>query len=236
MESIAVVPLGGRHVNHFWRLLYSLSIPFATLLDIDLGREGAGWTRVKYVLQQLRSIGYPEEDVLQFEHDGNSYSLSTKQLNALHSKNANSSLSELALWRSHLETFGVFFSHPIDVDFLMLRRFPDAYKTSGEGDGPQFPTEDEARELYVRNATLAVTGEEGLQLYQGQDAFSMDLFAWYRYLFLQRSKPSTHIIALTTIGSAQLKSKCPPVFKRLYKAYIDQLHEKAHPDAPNTSK
>ena len=40
---ISVVPLGGRHVNHFWRLLHSLDIPFLTLLDLDLEKEGAGW-------------------------------------------------------------------------------------------------------------------------------------------------------------------------------------------------
>ena len=31
----SVVPLGGRHVNHFWKLLSSLEIPFLTLLDLD---------------------------------------------------------------------------------------------------------------------------------------------------------------------------------------------------------
>ena len=33
-SSIAVVPLGGRHVNHFWRLLNALGIPHVTLLDL----------------------------------------------------------------------------------------------------------------------------------------------------------------------------------------------------------
>ena len=40
---ISVVPLGGRHVNHFWRLLSSLSIPYITLLDLDRERQG-GWS------------------------------------------------------------------------------------------------------------------------------------------------------------------------------------------------
>ncbi|WP_255458574.1 ATP-dependent endonuclease [Aliivibrio sp. SR45-2] len=39
-HSISVVPLGGRHVNHFWRLLNSLKIPFVTLLDFDIDRNG----------------------------------------------------------------------------------------------------------------------------------------------------------------------------------------------------
>jgi putative ATP-dependent endonuclease of OLD family len=34
-QFISVVPLGGRHVNHFWRLLSDLGIPHLTLLDLD---------------------------------------------------------------------------------------------------------------------------------------------------------------------------------------------------------
>ena len=36
---VSVVPLGGRHVNHFWKLLKDLDIPHATLLDLDIGRR-----------------------------------------------------------------------------------------------------------------------------------------------------------------------------------------------------
>ena len=39
---VAMVPLGGRHTNHFWKLLTDLHIPFATMLDLDYGRAGAG--------------------------------------------------------------------------------------------------------------------------------------------------------------------------------------------------
>ena len=39
---VAMVPLGGRHTNHFWKLLTDLHIPFATLLDLDYGRADAG--------------------------------------------------------------------------------------------------------------------------------------------------------------------------------------------------
>src|SRR5438132_10863593 len=56
---VAIVPLGGRHVQYFWRLLNALSIPFATLLDLDLGREGGGWGRVKNVLIHLLAEDVP---------------------------------------------------------------------------------------------------------------------------------------------------------------------------------
>ena len=55
---VSVVPLGGRHVNHFWRLLTDLSIPYVTLLDLDRERETGGWA-VKYVLDQLIAVGRP---------------------------------------------------------------------------------------------------------------------------------------------------------------------------------
>jgi putative ATP-dependent endonuclease of OLD family len=50
---VAIVPLGGRHVQHFWRLLNGLGIPYATLLDLDLGRKGGGYGRVKTAIEQL---------------------------------------------------------------------------------------------------------------------------------------------------------------------------------------
>ena len=49
---VSVVPLGGRHVNHFWRLLRDLGIPFVTLLDLDRERVGGGWGRIHYACAQ----------------------------------------------------------------------------------------------------------------------------------------------------------------------------------------
>ena len=40
--QISIVPLGGRHVNYFWKLLNSLKIPHITLLDFDNERYGGG--------------------------------------------------------------------------------------------------------------------------------------------------------------------------------------------------
>ena len=54
--SVSVVPLGGRHVNHFWRLLNGLEIPFVTLLDLDSGRFQGGWGRVRNALRQVNKI------------------------------------------------------------------------------------------------------------------------------------------------------------------------------------
>ena len=53
---VSIVPLGGKHVNHFWRLLDGLEIPYVTLLDLDRERHGGGWGRIKYVIEQLLEI------------------------------------------------------------------------------------------------------------------------------------------------------------------------------------
>ncbi|WP_347332012.1 ATP-dependent nuclease [Marinimicrobium locisalis] len=52
-SAVTIAPLGGRHVNHFWRLLSGLKIPYLTLLDLDVGRYQAGWGRIQYVNNQL---------------------------------------------------------------------------------------------------------------------------------------------------------------------------------------
>ena len=54
--SVSVVPLGGRHVNHFWRLLDELKIPHVTLLDLDSGRHQGGWGRVNNALKQYNKL------------------------------------------------------------------------------------------------------------------------------------------------------------------------------------
>jgi putative ATP-dependent endonuclease of OLD family len=54
--SLSVVPLGGRHVNHFWRLLNELQIPHATLLDLDADRYHGGWGRVRNALKQINAV------------------------------------------------------------------------------------------------------------------------------------------------------------------------------------
>ncbi len=65
--GISVVPLGGRHVNHFWRLLNDLQIPHITLLDLDRERDGGGWERIKYALKQLIVNGVNKKNGLPAE-------------------------------------------------------------------------------------------------------------------------------------------------------------------------
>ena len=54
---VPIVPLGGRYVSHFWRLLNDLRIPHATLLDLDLGRAHGGAALIADVVAKLGEIG-----------------------------------------------------------------------------------------------------------------------------------------------------------------------------------
>ena len=123
-SGISIVPLGGRHVNHFWRLLNDLDIPYITLLDFDREREGGGWGRIKYVLEQLIQNGYSKSELLKTE----SGCLSDEEFGDMHTWDVNNS-DALQSWIAYLEHYNVFFSTPLDIDFLMLEHFGNVYKS-----------------------------------------------------------------------------------------------------------
>ena len=74
-------------MNHFWRLLNDLDIPYITLLDFDREREGGGWGRIKYVLEQLIQNGYPKSELLKTE----SGCLSDEEFGDMHTWDVNNS-------------------------------------------------------------------------------------------------------------------------------------------------
>lgn len=116
--SIVVAPLGGRHVNHFWRLLNGLGIPHVTLLDLDLARHQGGWGRVRYAAKQLLALGVPIKN------------LTLESIEALPAWNGADHIltsDQGKAWLTWLETQSVFFSAPLDLDFAMLRKFGAAY-------------------------------------------------------------------------------------------------------------
>lgn len=134
-SQISIVPLGGRHVNYFWKLLNSLKIPYITLLDFDNERYGGGWGRIKYAIQQLLEIGIERSDLVTMEdgrilNDEDIARISSNQISDIFSK-------PLSSWINHLEKFNVFFSAPLDIDFLMLQHYKDYYLgTLSTNEGP----------------------------------------------------------------------------------------------------
>ena len=187
---VAVVPLGGRHVNHLWKLLVDLDIPYVTLLDLDLGRSGGGVGRVQYVLRQLEEIGVKRE--LLFDQAFPQDILETSSI----------STALLYEWCDRLRRHGVYFSSPLDIDMSMLTAFPDSYKaTSGDGGRPGTGGD----------ALKAVLGEKG-----DSSAISETLpYDWYRYLFLGRGKPTTHAKALSVVELAEIRSSAPEELRAL---------------------
>ena len=230
VSGISVAPLGGRHVNHFWRLLNDLQIPYITVLDLDRERRGGGWERIEYVLKQLIKIGYQEEDVLKITSDK---TIPKSELDKIDSWSGINNIG-MEDWINLLESKNVFFSSPLDIDFLMLESYGIKYKNMlGEKEGPrielsidgkkeqkkiidieklsQKPNEYTERiEDDIRN-TLKKEGGNGNTYTDEQKA----LMIWYNYFFLNRGKPSTHILAFSRINEGELKERMPSVIRKI---------------------
>lgn len=212
---VAIVPLGGRHVNYFWRLLNDLHIPHATLLDLDYGRKGGGWGRIKYALQQLLAIGVSSEKLLKFtDEQGQQWNFTEQEIKQLHGRTEKIHIDHPIL--KHLEKFGVFFSYPLDIDIAMLTRFFDVYKaTVPEERGPKIPPKEDTLkyQTYINQAIETVVGDDvDISIYTED---TQELFPWYRYLFLINSKPSTHLQALSEITDEDLSTESPTELKNI---------------------
>jgi putative ATP-dependent endonuclease of OLD family len=210
---VAIVPLGGRHVQHFWRLLNGLSIPHATLLDLDLGRSGGGFGRVKTIINRLLDAGWPRDQVLAVQ----SGVLSQEELDEMHDWDS-SDAEVLAGWTNQMRNFGVYFSEPLDLDMSMLHAFPKAYKAIvPKGGGPTMEPDEAAK------AVLGAGGN-GLDDYKGDLAKYKDYMPVYRYHFLTHSKPATHLQALAQLDDKALSKGMPQVYRDLINHINDKLN------------
>jgi putative ATP-dependent endonuclease of the OLD family len=110
-----------------------------------------------------------------------------------------------------LRRFDVFFSVPLDLDYSMLRAFFAAYQRLEPGmRGPR-----------PGDARPAVLGDEGLPALYGANHDAA--LSWYRYLFLGRSKPSTHVRVLAPLDIVTLKAGIPESLKALLDHVIAAL-------------
>lgn len=216
---ITFAPLGHRFVNHIWKLLRALNIPYITLLDLDVEREGGGWGRVKYALQQLIEIGYAKERLLML--DGGRI-LSDADLKEMHRwpLTCPAELGNLNSWVRFLENYKVFYSNPLDLDFLMLTHYPEFYKNAiPKNGGPRVPDkiiEPTAFAEKVKSSLQATLKSENATAitYTNEDK---ELMIWYNYHFLGRGKPATHIEVLSSMSDEQLNDKIPEIFKKIFK-------------------
>jgi energy-coupling factor transporter ATP-binding protein EcfA2 len=226
---ISVVPLGGRHVNHFWKLLHALEIPHLTLLDLDRERLGGGWRRIHYACDQLIKVGVPRKEILTIDDEKGGTKIMGADEFAKMVDYDYSDEKVLTGWLEMLEKYGVFFSAPLDLDFLMLRAFPAQYQAAGDG-SPRIPKDPTKLAERVQQAIAVVLKDEG-----GDGATYSDeekgAFIWYSYLFLGKSKPATHLLALNLIKSSDLTKKMPPMLSRLNKAIQSKIPAKNEPIA-----
>lgn len=210
--SVSVVPLGGRHVNHFWRLLNELGIPHATLLDLDCCRYQGGWGRVRNALRQINAIR-PD-------------TYTREKISGLPKWNDNQDFPALVdpgFKDGHgpvesLEQQGVFFSGPVDLDLMMLAAYPEAYEVELAGPAAREPAEE---------TVVAVLGKSHVN----EDRLPEDvraLFEDYHDRFDLGSKPAAHLAALADLSDEQLLDDIPEVLDRLVEyvqASLDRLPE-----------
>lgn len=212
---ITFAPLGHRFVNHIWKLLETLHIPYITLLDLDVEREGGGWGRVKYALKQLIAAGKNKGEVLLL-NDGSV--MSDESLEEMHKRELKD-LKNLLLWVERLKTFDVYYSNPLDLDFLMLTHYPDFYKkTIPENGGPQIPDKIKKAEKFQEKINTAIhatlKSEEATAATYSED--EKELMIWYNYHFLGRGKPATHIQVLSSMNNRNIKKSLPPIFTEIF--------------------
>lgn len=198
-SAVTIAPLGGRHVNHFWRLLSALKIPYLTLLDLDVARYGAGWGRIKYVNDQL-AVFEPGKKLPD--------NLTIPRWNDDATKIRGSDKSRI--FCPELEQRGIFFSTPMDLDFSMLRAYPAAYGV-----------EEEAPDNSTVKAVLGKSHHDASQYSEVEQK----LFNTYHQRFKLGSKPAAHIDALAQLTDEELLANMPASLSRLADAVIAKLAE-----------
>lgn len=227
-SGISVIPLGGRHVNHFWRLLTELKIPHITLLDLDRERDGGGWGRIKYAIEQLIKNGTPKNKLLRVE----SGILTDKEFSKMDTWDVENG-EIMQGWIDMLENYNVFYSAPLDIDFMMLENIGENYISILEkNEGPRLEIEKDGKKkrISIQNIdeekyqeflqkriekdvanTLKECGGDGRTYTEEQKK----LMIWYTYFFLNRGKPSTHIAVLSQMKDEDILWSTPPVIERV---------------------
>lgn len=193
--SISVAPLGGRHVNHLWRLLNGLGIPHVTLLDLDVARHQGGWGRIRYAARQLLKYA---------DIDGND--LTQDEIDSIPAWNSDDGIIvDDQGWIARLEAFGVFFSAPLDLDFMMMTHYPEAYLVDDEELAA--PDEDTVKAVLGKNHDVL-----GNQYTDEEQTF---LEAYHRRFKLD-SKPTWHIRAMAGMDDEALVVPMPEVLDRMF--------------------
>ncbi|HHQ3726110.1 TPA: ATP-dependent nuclease, partial [Streptococcus pneumoniae] len=240
-SQISIVPLGGRHVNYFWKLLNALRIPHITLLDFDNERYGGGWGRIKYISQHLYELNTEFQEWFHTQR---------LDFNEIGSRGCESiGAQRLINWFNKLEEFNVYFSSPLDIDFLMLQHYKDNYlNTLSPIEGPVVSYNDsDGSSKKVKLSDLDCLDRLQLEGFNKRkeeairatlkdksghgDSFNeeeKELMIWYQYFFLCRGKPTTHMQFLSSISDDELTRNLPPVFEKIVNSAEELLGDIQH--------
>ncbi|HHG7528317.1 TPA: AAA family ATPase [Streptococcus pneumoniae] len=240
-SQISIVPLGGRHVNYFWKLLNALRIPHITLLDFDNERYGGGWGRIKYISQHLYELNTEFQEWFHTQR---------LDFNEIGSRGCESiGAQRLINWFNKLEEFNVYFSSPLDIDFLMLQHYKDNYlNTLSPIEGPVVSYNDsDGSSKKVKLSDLDCLDRLQLEGFNKRkeeairatlkdksghgDSFNeeeKELMIWYQYFFLGRGKPTTHMQFLSSNSDDELTRNLPPVFEKIVNSAEELLGDIQH--------
>ena len=240
-SQISIVPLGGRHVNYFWKLLNALRIPHITLLDFDNERYGGGWGRIKYISQHLYELNTEFQEWFHTQR---------LDFNEIGSRGCESiGAQRLINWFNKLEEFNVYFSSPLDIDFLMLQHYKDNYlNTLSPIEGPVVSYNDsDGSSKKVKLSDLDCLDRLQLEGFNKRkeeairatlkdksghgDSFNeeeKELMIWYQYFFLGRGKPTTHMQFLSSISDDELTRNLPSVFEKIVNRAEELLGDIEH--------
>jgi predicted ATP-dependent endonuclease of OLD family len=208
-QFISVVPLGGRHVNHFWKLLNQLNIPHITLLDLDNLRGGGDWGRIAYVIEQLQNHSRSFKFPFVKKETKAPYSLDEiKQFSV--------DIEREYKWINKLsESDNVFFSTPIDIDWLMYQSYRDEYQSIYLDYQNSIPKKNVMDWKKKTSAAIAAVYKTNDGTPTPDTVADWEDYFWYRYIFLGRGKPSSHALMLSQISDEKLRDNCPDVYRSL---------------------
>ncbi|MDO4230361.1 MAG: hypothetical protein Q4C98_11145 [Capnocytophaga sp.] len=176
-------------------------------MDLDVGRFGGGWGRIKYVNDQLSqyNVIFLQADTIPKWNkseirENHTYTDQNKQNQDIF---------------TGLESLGVFFSYPMDLDFSMLKAYPSKFELK---DRDELPDE---------KLIASVLGKS----HHKSEQYSEDeqkLFSSYHHLFKLGSKPANHLQALANLTDEELLQNMPEELSRLadrVKAKLQEIPE-----------
>lgn len=109
-----------------------------------------------------------------------------------------------------LEKRGVFFSSPLDLDFSMLKGFPQAFRAENE--------------ICDDSTFKAVLGKAHFDRFQYTDDEQL-LFSCYHKKFNLGSKPANHIEALANLLDTDILNNMPESYSRMIDATERLINE-----------